>query len=1242
MTTNEDDDKSFDNLLRRVARTPDVSAVRREVALGSELVGRFKIERKLGEGGMGRVYAAFDRMRQTSVALKVLGILTPRSIVAIKREFRVAMELVHPNLVRRHELFSDGADWFFTMDLLEGVTLNRLRTVRRGLRPELITQVFGQLALALNELHLTGTLHGDLKPSNFMLVGQDLHVVLLDFGLARTLGAPTQEHAFAGTPQYMAPEQATGEPLTEAADWYSFGVVLFEALTGRLPSRESLAVDASRLPPKLMRLCLELLASEPALRPRALDVLRAIGAPSHERQLYSKTPPSPLTLVGRRAESARLLEAYELTFGGRPQVVLVCGESGIGKTALTKDFVAEAARRGATVLAGRCRERESVSYKALDGLMEDLVKYLDEIPTEVAASLLPEGIADLTRLFPTLRAAAAVAHSPKRALEISDQSLVKQHAIVAFRELLGALCARAPLVLWIDDLQWSDVHSAVLLEPLLASPTALPLLFVGSLRSSGTRRGATLDALFGPNGRGLPEPIIIDVPPLPNADAESLAAQLLPSSDPSSGTTARSIAREAGGHPLFIAELVHSRASIDPASPARGPQTLSELVSGRVQALPSDARGLLEAVALAGTPLSRAVARRARSLAPDQSERALDVLRVNRLALTHEVVTEHMVDVHHDRIREIVVQGMPLEVRQEHHRTLARALEAERGANPEVLATHFQAGGELAEAGRYWVEAGHVAFDALAFGYAAELYQKGAALAQLDASSLNALWVRQAEALAYAGQATASAQVYLTAAQAQTQGEAIELRRRAAEQLLLAGHLEQGLEVIELVLRALHMRNTRSGRRVLVSILLGRLMVRLRGLRFESRTEAEISPKELARVDASWSIACSLGVIDFMRGADFQNDHLLLALKAGEPRRLLRALTLEISYAATPGSGSPPRTERLLQMADQLAGEVDDPVAAGLVRVSRGVAAYLNGRFDEALTACQQAVTILSRHSGTVWETVTAQRFTVASLFHLGRLGTLAELVPPLLATAVAKGNLYASTYFRTSYSILAWLVRDDVELAREQLTRAQSEWTAPGVQLPHCWMLVGQTHLALYTGETRGLWQDVQEAWPRFVAAQFLRIAMLRVQLWHLRSMSALVEAQACHERGQHSRARRLHEQTRRAALHLGREQISLATPLAGLMLAAVEYATGSPERAVDGLNQCIVNFEQQKLSAYAAAARARLGEVLAGEQGAELIANARGALESQGIANVSGLLNLLAPAFVRHSSTPRLSSAG
>jgi hypothetical protein len=1227
MNDDTDDDGEVLSLLRRVARTPDVSAVRRELTVGSELVGRFKIEHKLGEGGMGRVYAAFDRARQARVALKVLGILTPRTIAAIKLEFRVAAELLHPNLVRLHELFSDGKDWFFTMDLVEGVTLHRLRHDGGRLSVEEIRHVFGQLALALDELHLSGALHGDLKPSNFLLVGSEHQVVLLDFGLTRSLGSAAQEHAFAGTPAYMAPEQATGQPLTEAADWYSFAVVLFEALTGGLPSPLTFQMHGAMLPMELGALCLGLLHPDPSQRPKAESVLRATGVLSGDRRGYAKAPPSSSSLIGRRAEVDRLLDAYEVTVGGQAKVVLVSGESGIGKTALIGHFVAEVARRGATVLAGRCRERESVSYKALDGLMDDLVKYLEQAPPATARSLLPEGIADLTRLFPTLRTAAAVAHYPRPAIEVSDQSLVKQHAIAAFRELLGALRARAPLVLWIDDLQWSDTHSAELLEPLLAGGSALPVLLVGSLRTSGPRRGATLDFLFRQDGADLPKPVLIEVPPLANLDAEALAEALLTASNVNDPATARSIAREAGGHPLFIAELVHSQMAHRPV-PASN--SLSQLINQRLHALSSDALGLLEAMALAGAPVSRTVVHRARSLAPDRAERAFDLLRVNRLAVALDLASEHVVDVHHDRIREIIVQGMPVQVRQDHHRKLARAFEAERGTSPDVLATHFQAAGDLAEAGRHWIEAGHAAYKALAFAYAAELYEKGAANAPLEADALHRVLVRRAEALAYAGQATLAAEEYLKAARDHDRDEALELRRRAAEQLLLAGHLERGLAVIDVVLKALDMRKTMGGPRVLPSILLGRLMVRTRGLDFKPRQECDIGPKELARVDATWSIACSLGVIDFMRGADFQNDHLLLALKAGEPRRLLRALTLEISYAATPGLGSGPRTQRLLQMADELAAQSNEPTAIGFVRVSRGVAAYLNGRFDEALTSCEQGVAILSRHSGTVWETVTAQRFMIASLFQLGRLRVLAELVPPLLAEAIGKGNLYASTYFRSSYSTTAWLAHDDVAVASDQLSRARAGWTAAGVQLPHSWMLIGQAHLALYTDETQKLWQDVQEAWPRFVKAQFLRIAILRIQLWQLRGMSASAAAWRCRQAGQELAARRLYGIAHHSAARLLREKLALASPLATLMLSAVEYATGNQQRALDDLGRCIAGFEQQEMAGYAAAAKVRMGEIIGGQQGNQLVASAHATLSAEGVANVSRFVNVLAPRFL------------
>src|SRR5690349_12818035 len=118
----------------------------------------------------------------------------------------------------------------------------------------------------------------------------------------------------------------------------------------------------------------------------------------------------------------------------------------------------------------------------------------------------------------------------------------------------------------------------------------------------------------------------------------------------------------------------------------------------------------------------------------------------------------------------------------------------------------------------------------------------------------------------------------------------------------MSGHLESGLRVSEDVLAATGLHKTRSGFAAVVSLALGRLRVRARGLRHELRAESSIPPATLAKVDAAWTIASSFGPVDFFRAAEFQVDHVLLALDAGEPKRLLRALALELPYVAATGS----------------------------------------------------------------------------------------------------------------------------------------------------------------------------------------------------------------------------------------------------------------------------------------------------------------------------------------------------
>src|SRR5690349_10609410 len=146
---------------REPSRSPGLGSGRC-LAPGSRLLDRFTIERKLGEGGVGRVFAAFDEVRNARVALKTLIRPSPGSLAQFEHEFRIASAVAHPNLIRLHEFFGDGPEWFFTMDLVEGDTLPELQ--RRGFAEAELDRVFAELARAIAALHREGILHGDLKP----------------------------------------------------------------------------------------------------------------------------------------------------------------------------------------------------------------------------------------------------------------------------------------------------------------------------------------------------------------------------------------------------------------------------------------------------------------------------------------------------------------------------------------------------------------------------------------------------------------------------------------------------------------------------------------------------------------------------------------------------------------------------------------------------------------------------------------------------------------------------------------------------------------------------------------------------------------------------------------------------------------------------------------------------------------------------------------------------------------------
>jgi serine/threonine protein kinase len=221
-----------------------------EPTIGTILDSRYRLERSLGEGGMGRLFAAVDQQLGRRVAIKLIreDLDDPSARDRFLREARAAAALSHPNACQLFEVGDHDGCPFLVMELLEGEPLSA-RLARGAMTKQEAAEVILPLMDALSAFHQAGLIHRDLKPANVFLTPQG--VKLLDFGLARrterhdalTAPAITVPGAITGTMRYMAPEQLTGDPIDTRTDIFAVGVILFEMLTGHGPFGSGSNVD---------------------------------------------------------------------------------------------------------------------------------------------------------------------------------------------------------------------------------------------------------------------------------------------------------------------------------------------------------------------------------------------------------------------------------------------------------------------------------------------------------------------------------------------------------------------------------------------------------------------------------------------------------------------------------------------------------------------------------------------------------------------------------------------------------------------------------------------------------------------------------------------------------------------------------------------------------------------------------------------------------------------------------------
>lgn len=602
-----------------------------------------------------------------------------------------------------------------------------------------VRDVLGQLASGLACLHAGGVVHRDVKPSN-VLVTRDGVVKLLDFGLARTteaLDPIDPEGHLVGTAAYLAPEYIDHLQVGPALDLYALGVVGYELCTGSPPfggtlytiakqQKEHVTIPSARArnpatPPELDELLSRLMDRQAARRPPAAEVARLLRAGAE----VVETATLVTQVVGRQDELARLGALLERVT--MPQLVLITGAAGIGKSTLMTHALARLAPEKNLVWRGYCHERERVPYRAFDAIVDDLAdaladceRRLDDLPFAAA----------LSRVFPALAEPLApyLADAPPPPMDWNSE---RERALVGMAELIARHGDVGQVmdddayhtVIAIENLHWADAESVELIAYLLAVDRPVTILATCASEPGTDELGRPL----------LPEVIAelayqnaaverIDLEPLPEVDLWAIAhsaAAGLPEAEYAQ------IAQQAAGNP-YLADVLARDAADRYGRPSRG------VAPRQLVHLPPAQRSVAAAVAASDTGATFEQLRFVTQLSAREVQSALRALEAERvLRATPYQRGQASYAYYHELLRRVGYAAVDESERRRLHAGFATWFENQPGFRPSypALAEHWAAAGDFPNAARCALSAGDASLGRLAFGAAASWYEQARAFA---------------------------------------------------------------------------------------------------------------------------------------------------------------------------------------------------------------------------------------------------------------------------------------------------------------------------------------------------------------------------------------------------------------------------------------------------------------------------------------------------------------------------------
>ena len=744
--------------------------------------GRYQLERPLGSGGMGEVHLARDLLLNRPVAIKFPRMGDDDDLTTLdrfRREALSAAALDHPFVCKVHEVGEDGGRAYLVMEYLEGQTLDN--HLRQGLIPQRqAVEFMCELAQALDVAHQRRVLHRDLKPANVM-VSTHGHVKVLDFGLAKTTrpqpsGDPNNNETVVltdrgtrlGTPAYMAPEQVVGDDLDARSDIFSLGTIYYQMMTGAhpflRPTNSTTMTAIVKDPPAggtrdldsvpgVAAVVSRMLAKEPGQRYQSVADLLVDLEPIRERSWSTPAagtrpasgiePPERTPFVARDAELGELVKMLERMLAGHGGLVLISGESGVGKTRLARELHRFGRDRGCLVLGGQCVEQQGappygpfveIVEQAARQVLLELRVAIGEASPEIA-TIVP----GLRRFYPDIPPAPIVPAEYQRRM-----------LFPAYVDFTRRLSIRLATVVLIDDLHWADESTLQLLQELTPHLASMRVLVVATCRDKGLEADLpfyrTLEALIR-----LPSVARINLKRLTSSGVDKMLTALSGSTPPP--RLVRTVFEETDGNAFFVEEvyqhlLDEGRLFEEDGKwktalrgePIQVPESVRLVITRRVQRLGETARRVLTAAAVLGRAFPLELLAAVVDLVDDvvidaieESERAHLVLaegdRSSRYLFSHELV------------RSTLVSGLSAPRRQRLHLRVADVLErlqapATDAPHAAALAHHLYQAGGSAEASRtvFWLKAAaERAYAAGAFEEVLDLVDR---LLKLDSGSV--------------------------------------------------------------------------------------------------------------------------------------------------------------------------------------------------------------------------------------------------------------------------------------------------------------------------------------------------------------------------------------------------------------------------------------------------------------------------------------------------------------------------